>query len=223
MSKLQNQNVFGNIYKSHVWRGNSRSGPGSDTRNCSQYTDYLQKFVDANRDVIKTVIDVGCGDWAISRNISWGNVEYLGVDVVPELIDDLNRIYKKQNIDFACIDLTCEELPAADLIIVKDVLQHLKNESVLTFLRQLKKYKLALLTNDCNRYHQPYWPFPWGTKEVGIVNSDISNGDWRPIQLRERPFNLKAEQIMCFEYNLAKRTIDKKQVLLWGNYCQLSN
>jgi hypothetical protein len=70
-----------------------------------------------------------------------------------------------------------DELPAADLLISKDVLQHLSNELVQKFIRNnLKpgKYKWVLLTND-----------------RGSENADTVPGGYRAIDLAARPFDVK--------------------------------
>lgn len=73
------------------------------------------------------------------------------------------------------------ELPNADLIICKDVLQHLPNEYIFKFLKILPKYKYALITND-------------GFKHPSF-NRDINPGEWRSIDLRKSPFNLSAKNV----------------------------
>ncbi len=74
-------------------------------------------------------------------------------------------------------DIT-DELSSADLLICKNVLQHLSNAMVARFIRKNLmpgKFRLALITNDV------------GTGPV----PDISPGQYRRIDLRQPPFNLK--------------------------------
>jgi hypothetical protein len=67
-------------------------------------------------------------------------------------------------------------LPGADLLLCKDVLQHLPNALVLRYLRIFKqKYKFILITNGIVSPHPS--------------NVDIALGAYRPIRLDHPPFN----------------------------------
>ena len=66
--------VFDAIYKYNLWIFGS--GSGSLAINNKPYIKYLKNFLKNNN--IKTVVDIGCGDWQISENIDWTNIKYLG-------------------------------------------------------------------------------------------------------------------------------------------------
>jgi hypothetical protein len=70
-------------------------------------------------------------------------------------------------------DIT-EELPAADLLISKDVLQHLSNGLVQKFIRNNLRNKWAILTND-----------------RGSANQDVEPGGYRAIDLAAPPFAVR--------------------------------
>ena len=82
---------------------------------------------------ITSIVDAGCGDWEFSKEIDWGGASYLGVVISSVVIEKLGR-YATDKIQFRVGDIT-EELPAADLLIVKDVLQHLPNSLIEKFIR----------------------------------------------------------------------------------------
>jgi hypothetical protein len=70
-----------------------------------------------------------------------------------------------------------EDLPAADLLIIKDVLQHLSNELVHKFIKnnlRKGKYKWVILTNDRSS-----------------ENRDIRTGSHRRIDLTAPPFEVE--------------------------------
>ena len=75
--------IFDTIYKYNLWLFGS--GTGSLAINNKPYISFLNKFIKENN--IKSVIDIGCGDWQISENIDWSNIKYLGIDVVQSVID----------------------------------------------------------------------------------------------------------------------------------------
>ena len=179
---MNNKEVFSKIYKEDLWHGGS--GAGSKIENVKEYVDVLQKYID--KPEIKTVLDLGCGDWQFSKFLDLSSVSYLGVDVVESVIDSNNSLYSAPNIEFISRDITTYEIPKADLIICKDVLQHLCNKDVIEILiKIIKSSKFSLITND----------FTSGDK----VNKDINNGNYRCLDLSLSPFNLDVLTVLGFE------------------------
>ncbi|HET9194728.1 MAG TPA: class I SAM-dependent methyltransferase [Vicinamibacterales bacterium] len=169
--------TFNRIYEEGVWgrdvAGKGTSGSGSSLEITRDYRAYLEEFIRTQR--VRSIVDAGCGDWTFSSAIDWGGASYLGVDVASDVIEANRRKYEKRNVTFRVGDIT-EELPAADLLISKDVLQHLPDALVDKFIRNnLKKgkYKWVLLTND-----------------RGTGNPDIVPGGYRAIDLAAAPFNV---------------------------------
>ncbi len=128
----------------------------------------------------KTVVDVGCGDWTFSKEIHWGDVHYLGVDVVKSVVDEDGAKYGSENIHFQHMDILQDELPGADLLICKDVLMHLSINDVLLFLSKTYKYKHCLLTHNIG--------------EDASVNGEITRGGFRPLDLSKSAFSLSWDQ-----------------------------
>ena len=170
--------TFNRIYSGGVWgrdvAGAGTSGTGSTLAITRDYRAYLQDFIKTHR--VTSIVDAGCGDWSFSRTIDWADASYLGVDIASDVIEANRKKHAKGKITFRVGDIT-EELPAADLLISKDVLQHLSNALVHKFIRNnLKrgKYKWVLLTNDRGR-----------------GNADTVPGGWRAIDLAAPPFEVK--------------------------------
>lgn len=213
---------FAKIYNEHLWGGESKSGPGSDPGLLQSYLTLLAGLMKEKR--IKSVVDIGCGDWALARTVDWSSVTYLGVDVVPELINRLNATHGTDNIRFICADLVSDDLPHADLCVIKDVLQHLSNDSVKLFLRNLHKYfNYALITNDVIHKEQAGWRGLWKSTTMP-VNSDIPNGGYRPLSLTEAPFNLPARRLVTIPLQFKREVFghpgivyETKEVLFWEN------
>ena len=179
---MSNKKVFSKIYKEGLW--NEGSGDGSKIENVGEYVDVLQKYID--KPEIKTVLDLGCGDWQFSKFLDLSSVLYLGVDVVDSVIDSNIDLYSASNIDFISRDIITYELPQVDLIICKDVLQHLSNRDVISVLiKIIKSSKFALITNDFN---------PESTSNI-----DIENGDYRYLDLTLSPFFLDVVTVLEFE------------------------
>src|SRR5262245_23412680 len=108
--------------------------------------------------------------------MDWGDASYLGIDIASDVIEAVRKKHEKGKIKFQVGDIT-EDLPAADLLISKDVLQHLSNELVHKFIKnnlRTGKYKWVILTND-----------------RGSGNQDVQSGGYRAIDLAAPPFEVR--------------------------------
>lgn len=173
--------IFSNIYLNDTWRGGS--GPGSYPNATEEYRNVVIEVIKTHN--IKTVLDYGCGDWQFSHLIPWNTLvsTYTGVDVVPSLIDNHKQKFSTDIIKF---DLITDdwEMPIVDLIICKDVLQHLPNSHVTEILKKIKKScKFFLVTNDVFSKKKP-------------TNSDCEIGSWRPIDLTLPPWNFQGKLLL---------------------------
>ena len=128
------EKIFTNIYQKNIWK--KGSGAGSTPNYNIKYMAFLQNFIQMNN--IKTVMDLGCGDWQFSRLIDYSDVQYTGIDCVKSIVDINNNSYDKPNITFKHMDIFNDELPSnQDLVILKDVLQHWDNHTIILFLDKL--------------------------------------------------------------------------------------
>src|SRR5262245_8671072 len=170
-------NTFNRIYAEGVWgrdeTGKGISGTGSTLEITREYRAYVEAFVKTH--AVRSVVDAGCGDWNFSRAMDWNDASYLGVDIASDVIEANRKKYEAGKIKFQVGDIT-EDLPAADLLISKDVLQHLSNALVQKFIENnLKrgKYRWVILTND-----------------RGTENKDTEPGGYRAIDLSAPPFGV---------------------------------
>lgn len=176
MWKKNNTRVFQKIYTQNRWLFGS--GEGSLPEITKPYREFLQQFLrDKN---IQSVVDIGCGDWQSSRLIDWTGIKYLGLDVVPEVVEKNKRDFTSKNISFTVSDTTYETPPPTDLVIIKDVLQHWPNNVIQKFLTTLKNYRYALITNDVDER----------------TNVDIAFGEHRAIDITAPPFNFPAQPVL---------------------------
>jgi len=208
------EEAFSEIYQNQRWGKGSGSGEGSDPARNDRYIQLIEKFI---RDRgIKSVVDLGCGDWQFSRQIDWGGATYLGIDVVPSVVQDLNARYARDGIRFTQGNIVTCDLPEADLAISMDVLQHPPSDLILKFLARLGQFKYAILTNDRQQYHLPGWRNLWNLrpKDITTPNSQISGGAYRPVRLREAPFNLAAQELLRIHMRHSNG-MHLKEVLLW--------
>ena len=103
---------------------------------------------------IHAITDIGCGDFWIMRHVL-GHLDkigykfsYSGVDVVEDLISYNNERFGNERIKFYCLDAAQKNvrLPIGDIIIIRQVLQHLNNVDVSRILAKADKFKFALIT-----------------------------------------------------------------------------
>jgi SAM-dependent methyltransferase len=193
MSSDIHERVFSNIYSQAVWGKNAKgegfSGGGSLLKNCLEYNKYLENFMLKHN--IRSVVDAGCGDWESTQYINWNGVEYFGCDVVESVIKKNIARFAAPNIYFVHGNLVTMDLPQADLLICKHVLQHLTNDDIQRFIPQLKKYKYCLMTNEVYPH------------SLTSDNPDIEVGGGHKIDLRKAPFFVKGTPVMHFRINNA--------------------
>lgn len=184
MSEGKLEEYFSRIYEKEEWGG---SGPGSGSYFTIEYRAFLQRFMALNR--VRSIVDIGCGDWQFSRFLDLDGVSYIGFDVVQVIVDRNRARYSAGNIRFELMPDDVDVLPGADLLIVKDVMQHLPNHIIELYLKRLvPRYKWALITNSYQ-------------KEKNPVNADIEIGSFRCIDLQGPPFSVGAPYV--FEYHVS--------------------
>jgi SAM-dependent methyltransferase len=212
-TEVTNRQAFSEVYQTHEWLGNSKSGPGSDPQRTIEYRQVLQKFLREHH--IRKVLDLGCGDWSFSRLIDWDGIDYVGVDVVQSVVESNQSKYGRPNISFRCIDAARERLPEADLLIAKEVLQHLPIADVEAILAKAKSYPFALFVNDLSHEKRSTWKGLWKWKSICTKNSEVRAGGYRPLALREAPFSLAGTVMLTYE-NQYRDLRWTKEVLLWS-------
>lgn len=181
--------AFTKVYKEGTWgkneKGEGTSGSGARPENSLEYIAFLQRFLKLNK--IQSVIDIGCGDWGVSRCIDFRGIRYTGFDVVKSVIEKNKIAFLSPTVSFVCADITKVELPSADLLVCKDVMQHLTNDDVFAILKQLPKFKHCLITNDVFYL------------TLTSDNTDIRRGDYRNIDLTKPPFNVNGQKVLTYQ------------------------
>ena len=166
-----NQEIFEEIYHQNIW-GKPQdsespffSGGGSHGADVvDSYVKCVKKFLtELPRKPI--VVDLGCGDFNIGQNFLTLSKEYIGCDVVPSLIEFNQRKYTNKNLSFIHLDAVKDELPKGEIVIIRQVLQHLSNSQIQEVLKKVKSnFRYLILTE-----HLP-------KKENFVANVDIPAG-----------------------------------------------
>jgi SAM-dependent methyltransferase len=198
-------NIFEHIYRNDLWHGGS--GPGSLPSVNRPYVRFLQSFLRHNK--IGSVVDLGCGDWQFSRRIDWGNARYLGLDVVPHVLDSNRRRFGRPGVEFSASPEDVDDIPGGDLLLIKDVFQHISNAKVQAYAKVFPRFSYALVTNCIQ-------------KSRHLMNTDIADGGFRPVDLRLPPFALPMASVLEFgsrrifnPWRFEFTTPGVKEVFLW--------
>lgn len=185
---VSNSAIFSSIYERGEWgvdenqKGNS--GSGSDPQNAKIYLSFLKSYLEDNS--IQSVVDLGCGDWRLGRLINWDGIKYLGIDVVESVINENTKNFASANISFIKADGTDYVLPKADLLICKDILQHLPYKDIQNIIKQFSKFKYCIVINDVDPV------------KLTCENIDIPRGYYRCLDLTKPPFSLLGRKVLVY-------------------------
>ena len=173
------QNKFTTIYKKNIW-GSSGSGSNFSINN-KWFLSELRTIIDKYE--IKSIADLGCGDWKIMSHFEFNEDEsYTGIDCVDFLIENHNKKFKKDNINFVQQDISLEIPSGYDLVIIKDVIQHWDDEHILDkFPEILKNNKYVYCINGYRFMRNPL-KNNWEHRQVD------KKYNYHPISFDKKPF-----------------------------------
>lgn len=199
------ETAFTKIYDKNIWGG---SGTGSKmSRNNQHYIDQLQAII--HKEDIKTICDIGCGDWEFSRTIDFQGKDYLGIDCVQSVIKEVEKKYKKKGVRFEYKEVGKHYIPKGfDLIIVKDVIQHWTDEDILSFFGEiLDKNKYVYCTNGYKFMRDP--------KKNALTKRDITNVyRYHPVDIAKLPLSkFKDHCISTTTYHSKQMNLFKKTIM----------
>lgn len=190
-----NMETFNNIYINNVW-GNG-SGPGSYIENVKPWVNAINSVIKEKN--ISSVLDLGCGDGQWLNLLPLDKISYIGIDA-SELAISLNKSKNHLgNLTFIHDDLVTADYPKVDLIIIKDVLQHLPYDMIKSILSKIKTgCRYALFCEDFSN-----------------SDKDINAGEWRGINLMGPKFDIELEFIDS--YKLPHIYKECKHIYMYSN------
>jgi glycosyltransferase involved in cell wall biosynthesis/2-polyprenyl-3-methyl-5-hydroxy-6-metoxy-1,4-benzoquinol methylase len=168
------QKIFGEIYRRKDWgNGESVSGSGSSVARTAVFRDEIGLLLSEIK--AKSLLDAGCGDFNWMKEIELDLAQYIGIDVVPELIGKNQKAHGNDSRTFLSLDMTKDKLPQVDLILCRDSLVHFSFADILRTLENFSQSgSTYLLTTTFARLPR---------------NVDICTGEWRQINLQMPPFD----------------------------------
>ena len=185
--KLTTEETFKKIYEEKIWEYGDRqkycSGGGShNLKIIIPYINIISDFLNTKNKPI--VIDAGCGDFNLGKNFVKFCRKYFAIDIYDKLIEYNRKKFKLNNLEFLTKDITKDKLPDGDILIVRQVLQHLSNKEIINFLKNIKnKYNYFIVVE-----HLPKGNFKSNIDMIhqGGTRTIYNSG----VVLHHHPFNL---------------------------------
>ncbi|MEB8330428.1 class I SAM-dependent methyltransferase [Flavobacteriaceae bacterium KMM 6897] len=178
------------VYAMNLWGGNKSdfySGKGSHIPEViTPYIDVLISFLTSFKSPL-VVCDLGCGDFNVGKELVKYTEKYVAVDIVTDLIAHNKQKFKEENLEFHCLDIAVDDLPAGDCVLLRLVLQHLSNAEIQSIVRKLSDFKYVILTE-----HLPEGDFS-PNKEI-ISGQGIRIKKQSGLNLLAPPFNFKVKE-----------------------------
>jgi hypothetical protein len=168
------KDTFQKIYRANHWSGkDSVSGAGASSTQTQQIQTELSTLLKTLP--VSIFLDLPCGDFNWIQLVDFSITNYIGADIVPELIHQNQEQYGQLNRNFMLLDITQDSLPPADLLFCRDCFVHLSFADIYQALANIKSSQLTHLLTT--------------TFTECVVNEDVTTGDWRVLNLERPPFN----------------------------------
>lgn len=151
--KKHRTDAFTAIYESGYWGGGRPSGAGSTLEATTTTRNIVTKII-ADYE-IKSIVDVACGDFTwmpLVLQAAASKLRYTGCDIVAGLVTQHTSNYPQYS--FQQLDFVADEMPPEDLIICRDVLQHLPVKDIQKALQNFSTSgaRYLLTTTHIRRY-----------------------------------------------------------------------
>ena len=154
-----------------------------------------------------TFVDLGCGDFRVGKQLLPLCSSYIGVDIVKPLIHRNQEKFGNATTHFMHLEIVEDELPDGDVCFVRQVLQHLSNQQIISVLKKLKKYKWVFITEHYPTDNNAIKP------NIGMVHgADVRVYNNSGVYLSEPPIELPKQSL--------NKILEVPGVGLWKGYDQ---
>ena len=182
LGKPRHEIAFNRIYRTNAWGDEeTHSGAGSNTLNTVVIRQKLPPLLKELG--VRTILDIPCGDFFWMKDLRLDVEEYIGADIVKDLITTNRKKFEIPGRTFVVLDLLSDILPMVDLILCRDCLPHFSNDDIKRAFNCMKRSnsRYVLTSTYTSRNENPH----------------IVTGGFRPLNLRIAPFNFP-EPIVIF-------------------------
>ncbi len=147
---LSVKQVFERAYATHLWGRppdqSLYSGKGSHSPGIvTPYVEAVRQFI-ISLPQRPTVVDLGCGDFNVGRQLYDLCSAYTACDIVGPVVEQNRKVYAALPVRFLELDMIEEPLPAGDIACIRQVLQHLSNEQIGRIVPKLQQYRYLIIT-----------------------------------------------------------------------------
>jgi len=120
--------------------------PGSTYEEALPYINYINNIIENNN--IESILDIGCGNGTMAQYLSLNNIDYSGIDISLLAINQaIQKLPKHKFIKTDAVDYIGYE--NYDLILIKDVFNHLPYKDINTILtKSIKAKKFIVIVTD---------------------------------------------------------------------------
>jgi hypothetical protein len=199
--------LFNEIYQQGLWShdGKQLSGAGSYGVWGKQYVELVTKII--TKGEFKRIVDIGCGDFAVGSQLVGFVDKYIAVDVSDHIISiNKSKFSNLSNVEFRFLDASEEIITGGELVLLRQVLQHLTNCQIERVLKniELGGATFAIIAEDVPIYCIPNIDLP--------AHSGFTRGYFLPpsgVFIDKSPFNRHANLIGSFA--LGRRALN-----VWG-------
>jgi hypothetical protein len=184
LARLGLSERFARMYETNLWSdADSRSGTGSNLDATERLRAELPGLL--RRLGVRRLVDVPCGDFHWMAHVDLTGVEYVGGDIVEALVASNRARHAGPGRTFLRLDLTAGPLPAADAVLCRDCLVHLSFANIARAFRVVAASGARYLIATTFLEQE--------------TNSDVVDGDWRPLNLERAPFHLPPPEAVLVE------------------------
>ena len=193
------EEIFTEIYWENGWKGGeSASGLGSSLAQTVAIRTDLPKLI--REFGWRSMLDLPCGDFHWMSRVDL-DVDYVGADVVKELVRRNRAQYARDRRRFVELDLLSDALPTVDLVLCRDCLVHFSDEHVRRALGSIVASGSEYLLTTTH-------PSQRG-------NRDVVTGGFRPLNLQAPPFDFPPPIRLIDENCTHRGTRGRKCLGLW--------
>jgi hypothetical protein len=199
LGRLSVLEAFDEVYRLGMWKqGGAYSGLGSEGPLADRYVELVLDY--AARYNLRTAVDGGCGDFSVGSRLAPSFDRYIALDASGRIIETNRKRYAdltKQHVSFGIADMTSMVFPQVDLILIRQVLQHLTNAQIERILANIEAsdWRRVLITeevHDPRNNEMPNLDLPSHT-----IRTRASFGSG--VFVDKEPFNRSAKRIAIIE------------------------
>ena len=178
---------FHRVFTERMWNSDeSASGVGSTLAAAHELVQGLPGAL--HQLGVRSLLDLPCGDFNWMKTVDLTGIDYLGGDIVVDVVEQNQRLHAREGVRFQVLDVVQDDLPPADLIFVRDCFIHFTLDLIQAALSNIRRadIKYLCMTNDSCR--ERYAGANFANIELDRAVDGV-NFEYRPLNFQLPPFN----------------------------------